>query len=140
MSEPAGTWGRYPWAKSGQRRALAALVAPVAGKSVVSLAERFATNIYRPGAVIFYRSHVPLACYLLRHGSVVLEFGHGNRAARGIVVEGPAILGHWHAVNAAAYPVTARAITAAVVALIPRADSGRLKFGASGELSTIGRV
>jgi hypothetical protein len=140
MSEPAGGWIRYPWAKSGQRRALTALVTPLAGKAAVSLAETFDTNIYRPGSVIFYRSHVPVACYLLRYGSVVLEFGHGSRAARGIVVEGPAILGHWHAVNAAAYPVTARAITAAAVALIPRAESGRLKLGASGEPAPVGRV
>lgn len=143
MADPGMSWAAYPWAKPGQRRALAGLVMPLAGKAALALADRFDSNVYRPGTVLFYRSHLPLACYLLSHGSVVLEFGHGNRAARGIMVEGPAMLGHWHALKGQAYPVTARAVTPAVVALIPRRESGQIKLPRTGDAPLaipVGRV
>ncbi len=125
-ADPVVVWGSYPWAKAGVRRKLAGLVLCLPARTAVDILERYPVDLYRPGAVLFYRSHLPLACHLVRHGSVALEFGHGSRAARGIVIEGPALLGHWHTANRRAYPVTARAITSVVAVSIPHPDLPKL--------------
>lgn len=131
MADRPGSWNAAAWAKPAQRRRAGDLVDRLTQESAQAISEAFASNIYRPGTVIFYRSHVPVACYLVRHGSVILEFGSGNRAARGLVIESPAILGYRHVLHGTGFPVTARAITAAVVTPIPRSHASRLKLGRS---------
>lgn len=108
--------------------ALGDLVVRIHGDSAKSIAERFGSDMFRPGEIIFYRGHRPVASFLLRHGSVSLEFGSGGRRARGTVVEAPAMLGHGHALGGRAYPVTARAVTPAVVSRIPSAEARSLRW------------
>lgn len=109
------------------RKRLQSFVTPVAAGLATRLATRYPVSLYRPGTVMFYRNHHPLGCILVRQGQVSLEFGHGNRAARGILVEGPVMIGQWHAVHRAPFPVTARAISPTVVAHVPRGDAGALR-------------
>jgi len=132
VAEPGVAWAAYPWAKAGMRRKLAGLVLRLPARIATDILERYPVDLYRPGAVLFYRSHLPLACHLVRHGSIALEFGHGSRAARGIVIEGPALLGHWHTSNRRAYPVTARAITSVVAVAIPHPDLRKLDHAVRG--------
>ncbi len=117
-------WSRYPWAKAAVRRRLARFVRRVPSAQAARISARYPASLYRPGTVMLYRHHRPLGCVLLRQGQVSLEFGHGSRAARGILVEGPVLIGQWHAMHRAPFPVTARAMSPAVVAHVPRGDAG----------------
>ncbi len=114
-------WPSHPWVAAALRRKLEALVSPPRGR-VAAARDHGSPSEYRSGSVIFYRGHEPLGCYLLLQGRVALESGHGNRAARGVIVEGPVMLGAWHAEHGEAWPVTARALTPALVAHLPRVD------------------
>lgn len=109
------------------RRRLQSFVTTVPAGVASRLATRYPASLYRPGTVMFYRNHHPLGCILVREGQVSLEFGHGNRAARGILVEGPVMIGQWHAVHRAPFPVTARAVSPTVVAHVPRGDAAALR-------------
>lgn len=109
------------------RRRLASFVSSIPAGQAARIANRYPVSLYRPGTVMFYRNHAPLGCILVRQGQVSLEFGHGNRAARGILIEGPVVIGQWHAVHRAPFPVTARAVSPTVVAHVPRGDAASLR-------------
>ncbi len=127
MRDGGIAWGRYPWATAAIRRRLADFVHKVPAGVAARVAARYPVSLYRPGTVMFYRNHHPLGCILVRQGEVSLEFGHGSRSARGIHVEGPVLLGRRQALLRAPFPVTARAVSPAVVAHVPRVDAGTIR-------------
>lgn len=115
MSEPMAGWTRHPRMSVPMRRKLDALVQRLPLKVAKELAADSTQSRYEPGSVLFYRDHVPYGSYLLLRGSVSLDMGHGSRMGRGVIVEAPTLLGYRQAADRHPSPVTARAVTTALV-------------------------
>lgn len=125
---PTIPWSRYPWLTPALKRKLSTMIINLPARAAKSLAHRYASSEMAPGCVLFYRDHHPFGAYLLTRGTVSLEQGRGRRAGRGVVIEGPALLGFDHAVKREAYPITARTLTQASVCLIPAPDASKIKM------------
>ena len=118
-------WTRFPWATRPLRARLEGLVRRTTTREAGGLARRNPSSVYQPGTVLFYRGHAPLGGFLLTRGRLAFEAGHGSRAARGIEVEAPAVIGGSAKAIPARWPVTARAVTVAHVTYLPHATCPR---------------
>ena len=120
-------WERYPWATADVRRKFNTLVQRPSEREIRKWCRRGPGSVFDPGCVLFYRDHLPLGSSLLVEGSVSLDLGRGGRPGRAVLIEAPALLGAWYALQHASYPATARATTRAVVCLVPRSEIPRLE-------------